>query len=62
MILPLETLPGWPEAPQLSAGFYVMLMVILPLAVGLVVTLLAWAPSLARSFRKESSSKELSTS
>lgn len=61
-LLPLETLPGWPEAPELSAGFYIMLMIILPLVFGLVTTLLAFAPQLARRFRKEAASESMEIS
>lgn len=52
MIL-FETLPGWPEAPELSAGFYIMLLFVLPLATGVVVALLTWAPRLAARARRE---------
>lgn len=54
----LETLPGWPEAPDVSVGFLLFLMVIAPLGVGLVVAVIAWVPKLSgRS--TEQSAKEL---
>lgn len=58
--LPLETLPGWPEAPEVSDAWMWLLMVIGPLLVTVVVTLLGFAPSLAKRDRSES--KELTSS
>ena len=62
-MLPLETLPGWPEAPGYSAGFYLMLMIIGPMAVGVVVALLAWVPKLSARAKREADqpSNELTT-
>ncbi len=62
-LLPLEALPGWPEPTHYSDLYMWLLMVIGPLAFGAIVTLLAFAPQLARGSRKESDeeSKELTT-
>ena len=57
MISPLETLPGWPEAPEVSNAFMLMLILVGPLLVGVVVALLVFAPQLAR---RAGGSKELS--
>lgn len=50
-LLPLETLPGWPEAPEVSAASQLMLMVIGPLAVAVIVAILTFTPKLSRRFR-----------
>ncbi len=52
-MLPLETLPGWPEAPDVSATHMLFLLFLGPLAVGAVITLLAFTPALGRRFRGE---------
>ena len=52
-LLPLETLPGWPEAPAVSSTHMILLMVIAPLACGVIVALLAFTPALGRRFRGE---------
>ncbi|MEO7588765.1 MAG: hypothetical protein ABIS84_12150 [Arachnia sp.] len=52
-LLPLETLPGWPEAPAVSATHMIFLLVIAPLACAIVVALLAFTPALGRRFRGE---------
>ncbi|TRY19686.1 hypothetical protein FOJ82_02020 [Tessaracoccus rhinocerotis] len=52
-MLPLETLPGWPEAADVSYSQLLFLILIAPLAVGVVVSLLAWTPKLAARFRGE---------
>lgn len=52
-MLPLETLPGWPEAPEVSTAHMMLLLIIGPLAVGLVISLLAFTPALGRRFRGE---------
>lgn len=46
-MLTLETLPGWPEATELSTSFMLLLMIVGPLALGALVTLLCFAPKLA---------------
>lgn len=62
MFFPLETMFGWPAGPELSAGFYIMLLFVLPMAFGLVISLLAWAPTFAKRFRQQTSeSTELTT-
>lgn len=55
ILLPLETLPGWPEAPEVSTAFYWLLLVIGPLALGAVIALLTWVPRLNRSAREQQS-------
>lgn len=52
-LLPLETLPGWPEAPEVSLSHMLMLMYVGPLAVGVIVALIAFTPALGRRFRGE---------
>lgn len=52
-MLPLETLPGWPEAPHMSDFHLLFLILIAPLAVAVVVSVLAWTPKLAARFRGE---------
>lgn len=52
-MLPLETLPGWPEAPDVSAIHMVFLMFLGPLAFGAVIVLLGFTPALGRRFRGE---------
>lgn len=53
-LLPLEVLPGWPEPAPISDLHMWLLMLIGPLAFGAVVTLIAFAPRLARGGRDES--------
>lgn len=57
-LLPLEVLPGWPEPAPTSDLHLLLLMVLGPLAFGLIVTALAFAPRWVRKDR-ESSSTEL---
>lgn len=52
-LLPLEVLPGWPEPAPISDLHMWLLMVIGPIAFGLVVTLIAFAPQLARGGREK---------
>lgn len=52
--LPLETLPGWPEADPVSNSWMLLLLFGLPLATGVVIALLTFAPTLAKRFRTES--------
>lgn len=52
-MLPLETLPGWPEAPDVSTTHMLLLMFGAPIAVGAVIALLAFTPALGRRFRGE---------
>lgn len=52
-LLPLETLPGWPEAPEVSTSLLLWLTVLGPLAVGVIIALLTFTPTLARRFRGE---------
>lgn len=52
-MLPLETLPGWPEAPDVSSTHMLLLMFVAPIAVGVVIALLVFTPALGRRFRGE---------
>ena len=52
-MLPLETLPGWPEAPDVSATHLLFRMFLGPLAFGAVIVLIAFTPALGRRFRGE---------
>ena len=52
-LLPLETLPGWPEAPDVSAAHMLWLLFLGPLAVGAAIALIAFTPALGRRFRGE---------
>lgn len=56
-MLPLETLPGWPEAPAFSPAHLLLIALILPLATGIVIALLAWAPTWFR--RTQSTGREV---
>ncbi|MFV0429507.1 MAG: hypothetical protein ACK5KO_08790 [Arachnia sp.] len=59
-LLPLETLPGWPEATDPSLGFLLILCLFAPLAVGVVVAVIGFAPTLARR-AEVSTSTEVAT-
>ncbi|MGO1385559.1 MAG: hypothetical protein ACTHWA_06315 [Arachnia sp.] len=52
-MLPLETLPGWPEAPDVSATHMLFLTFLGPFAFGAVIVLIAFIPALSRRFRGE---------
>lgn len=52
-MLPLETLPGWPEAPDVSSTHMLLLMFIGPIVFAAVVSLLVFTPALGRRFRGE---------
>ena len=52
-MLPLETLPGWPDAPAVSSGHMWMLLLVGPLAMAAVIVLLGFTPALGRRFRGE---------
>lgn len=51
--LPLETLPGWPEAPAVSSTHMLLLLFIGPIVAGAVISLLVFTPALGRRFRGE---------
>ncbi|MEZ5086984.1 MAG: hypothetical protein R2722_12275 [Tessaracoccus sp.] len=53
----LETLPGWPEAPEMSSLFLLMLTVIGPLIVCAFIGALVWAPHWARRSRQSESTE-----
>ncbi len=52
-MLPLETLPGWPEAPDVSSTHMLLLLFIGPIVAGAVISLLVFTPALGRRFRGE---------
>lgn len=52
-LLPLQTLPGWPEAPEVSSSFLFMLIIGGPIILGLIVALLTFTPTFARRFRNQ---------
>ena len=60
-LLPLEVLPGWPEPAPTSDLHMWLLMLIAPLAVVGVITLIGFAPKLARANREttEAEGREL---
>lgn len=47
-MLLLETLPGWPEAPEYSSLFMWVLMVIGPIAALALIALLVFSPRWAK--------------
>lgn len=53
-MLPLDTLPGWPEASTPSLAFLLALTVGLPLLTGLLFTLIGFAGKLGRDHRRHS--------
>ncbi len=57
-LLPLETLPGWPEAPDVSATHMLFLLFLGPAAFGAVIVLIAFTPALGRRFRGELTSDQ----
>lgn len=57
-LLPLETLPGWPEAPAVSTTHMLFLLLIGPLLVGVVFAVLAFTPAFGRRFRGELTADE----
>lgn len=52
-LLPLETLPGWPEAPEFSAAHLILITAVLPVVTAIVIAVLAFTPTWARRFRGE---------
>ncbi|GAB3820542.1 hypothetical protein GCM10028820_26840 [Tessaracoccus terricola] len=52
-MVPLETLPGWPEAAEVSYSHLLFLILIAPLVVSAIVAVLAWTPTWAARFRGE---------
>lgn len=53
LLLPLETLPGWPPAEHYSALYMLTLMVIGPIAVSLVVAAITFTPKLLSRSRRD---------
>lgn len=60
-LLPLEVLPGWPQPEPVSDAFLLFLMVLGPLAFGVIVTLLYFGPKLARERRERELQSSTST-
>ena len=52
-LLPLETLPGWPEAPEFSAAHLILIAGVLPVVTAILIAVLALAPGWARRSRGE---------
>lgn len=52
-LLPLEVLPGWPEPAPMSDLYMWILMIVGPIAFGVLVTLLVFGPKLARKQRED---------
>ena len=53
-LIPLKTLPGWPEAPDPTAIQSLTVLLGVPAAIALVLLLLVMAPSWFRPDRKDS--------
>lgn len=53
MLVPLRTFPGWPNVESPSVAFWLLLLIGIPLAVGVVVTLIGMGPTLVRRARGE---------
>ena len=51
-MLPLETLPGWPEAPPLAVGHLLLIILVLPAVTGLVIAILTFTPTWLRRSRE----------
>ncbi|HNV11189.1 MAG TPA: hypothetical protein PKN27_07645 [Propionibacteriaceae bacterium] len=51
MLLPLDTLPGWPTAETPSTAWLLVLCIGLPLLTGLVFTLIGFARKLGKDHR-----------
>lgn len=57
MLTLLEVLPGWPEAEPASPLYLFLLMIGAPVLTGLIITLLAFAPKMARQAREGQAGK-----
>lgn len=57
-LLPLEVLPGWPEPAPFTDLHMWLLTIIGPIAFGLLVTLLVFAPKLARGSRQRNAEEK----
>lgn len=51
MLAPLQTMPGWPNAQNPSITFWFFVMVAIPIALLLVVSLIGNGPRLVRAAR-----------
>ncbi|WP_028709540.1 hypothetical protein [Propionicicella superfundia] len=54
-MLPLETLPGWPEVDDPGIGAILLLTVALPLAISIPILLLTIGPTWFRQARADAS-------
>lgn len=52
-LLPLETLPGWPAAPEFSAAHLILIVAVLPVMTAIVIAVIAFTPTWARRYRNE---------
>lgn len=59
LVLPLEVLPGWPDPEPLSTVHLLAITVLGPLAVGLVIAAITWAPRLMKRSRSEAAAEGL---
>lgn len=51
-MLPLETLPGWPEAPVWSLGHLLLIILVLPVLTAVVISVLTFTPTWKRLARE----------
>jgi hypothetical protein len=54
-MLPLETLPGWPEVADPGVGMVLLILVGLPLAISIPIVLITIGPTWFRQGREQSS-------
>ncbi|GAB3623995.1 hypothetical protein GCM10027418_20790 [Mariniluteicoccus endophyticus] len=48
ILVPLQTFPGWPQAPQRSIVDFLIILVAIPVAAGVLIGIAALGGSLAR--------------
>ena len=53
MTFPFESIPGWPDAPDASSSWLLILCILAPLALGVIVALVAWTPKLSAKARAQ---------
>lgn len=51
MLIPLQTFPGWPAAPDVSILNFLLVLLVIPLGIGLVLALIVLGGTLARRGR-----------
>lgn len=56
-MLLLETLPGWPEAPEVSSLFMLMLTIVGPVIACVVIGAMVFAPQWVRRSRQSESTE-----